>query len=132
MRLWHIYFPRKFGKFSENTSYKEQFWATASIVIAWNNKLLSFSFFLLTFPLFIYWSFNSLRLCFVLLIKWLWWCKYILNLTQFAIMFCNWINCHLVFFFKLMSSRKREKKTKKCPSMFYLWFRENPNSLHFN
>ena len=35
--------------------FKEHFWVTVSIVIAWNPKSLSFLFFLLTFAMLIYW-----------------------------------------------------------------------------
>ena len=101
----------------ENTSFKEHFWATTSIVIAWNTKLLSLSFFLLTFLMFIYWSFSSFGLCF---------CPtYSVNTmiqmdfdsyTVFTYV-CHWKSCHLVFFFESMW-RKRKKKQQNSNECF--------------
>ena len=65
--LRHVFFC-EFGGFFENTSFKEHFRVTASIVITWNTKLLSFSFFILAFPIFIDLSVH-LAYVFVLLIE---------------------------------------------------------------
>ena len=48
----------------KNASFKEHFWVTASILIAWNTKSLSFSLFLLTFLVLIYLFFSLLGLYF--------------------------------------------------------------------
>ena len=72
-------FSYEFFEIFENTSFKEHFQSTASFIIAWNTKSLSFVFFLLTFAKFIY--LVHLAYVFVLFMEWLRSYKYILTLT---------------------------------------------------
>ena len=108
------------AKIFENISFREHFWATASIVITWNIRLLDFSFFLLTVPMFIYWSFSSPSLCFcptcqVIMIIQIYFDSY-----TFCTYVCHWINHHLVFFSESMSWHKKEKQQENSSEFFTL------------
>ena len=75
------------------------------------HQIVGFFFFLLTIPMFIYWSFISLGLCFCLTyFEWLQSYKYILTLTVFTNV-CHWISRHLVFSFWIIGVDVWERKT---------------------
>ena len=79
-RPWHRYFPGIFTKILRTAFFKDYFGETALSLLL--EALIFFSFpFFLNFPMFIYWSFSSLCLFFVLRIEWLRSYKYILTLT---------------------------------------------------
>ena len=90
---------------------KEHFWVTASIVIAWNSKSLSFSFFLPTFLTLIYWFFSSFGLFFSYLSSdyndtntlWILHNLYLFVIEQVA----TWL-----FYFEWISWRKQENSNE--------------------
>ena len=87
--------------------------AAASIVIIWNTKLLSFSFLLLIFSMFIYWSFSPLDLSYLSYLSRRTIIKIYSDSYTICTCACHWISHYLVSFFESMSRHKREKKGEK-------------------
>ena len=74
-------------------------------------------FFLLTFLIFVD-LLVHLAYVFILLVKWLRSCKYILTTEKFVLNVSYVICCHLVFFFESISWGKRDKKQENSIECF--------------